>query len=122
MPQASRHHLFYPRRLWQGGCRKQLREHTKSIIIIDRGNHNQLHQRLHSTEHLFRPRIEVVLGMLALAEEFDGPDSLTKTLDLIRAQAAAARSLDDKTTQKMLGRQLPWIERGYIGGKGRPGD
>lgn len=121
MPEPERHHLFYPKSLWRGGPREELRQHPTSIIILDQASHRRLHRNLRPNEHLFRPELELVLGMLAVAEELDQTDSLENTVRRIRAQAEVAKLAGDKISRRMLGRQISWIERGYIGRRGRAG-
>ena len=109
--QANRHHIWYPRRQWLGGPRHQLREHPLSIISLTVEGHERLHRNLQSYEHMFRPRISAVVGMLALAEASSGND-LDSVLERIEHWRRSCYG-HEPNTDFVLSQQAKWIEMGW---------
>ena len=41
------HHLIYPRKIYNKGLARQVREHKNAIIRIEHNNHKDLHHIMH---------------------------------------------------------------------------
>ena len=112
MTETSRHHIWFPRRQWGGGARKQLRDHPGSIVRLTQEGHERLHRNLQSHEHLFRPHISVVIGMLAVADCYQDDGGLDDVLERIERWREVCRP-QDSSIDYILKQQAKFIERGW---------